>query len=108
LPVDTSEQRERVIASGRATCGRCIPDCEPRQAMASRSLRDGRHQLEKSFQPLAMCGEAARFLPSASNGNVFLPVDTSDRRERVIASGRQSQPGSNARALATMPQRPVR
>jgi hypothetical protein len=33
-------------------------------------------------------------------GSVFLSEDISEQRERVIASGRESHPGSNVRTLA--------
>ncbi|MDR1957980.1 MAG: hypothetical protein LBQ54_02880 [Planctomycetaceae bacterium] len=41
-------------------------------ALASQSLRDGRLPMEHLFQPLAMCGEAARF-PATSNARALHP-----------------------------------
>ncbi|MDR1957514.1 MAG: hypothetical protein LBQ54_00420, partial [Planctomycetaceae bacterium] len=64
----------------RPTQGRWIPVC-------SRPLRGGRFQMEN------LSNEEVR-------GSVFLSEDISEQRERVIASGRESHPGSNVRTLA--------
>jgi hypothetical protein len=63
----------------RAAVGRCTPVC-------SRPLRGGRFQLEN----------LSNRRPKVY---VFPPIDTSEQRERVIVSGRESHPGCNVRTL---------